>query len=81
MTRARRTVEDCRRRKGNDLKCVINMSIGGPKSTSVNTAIDNAVRAGLHVVVAAGNDATDACNKSPASAPLVNGGCIILRIF
>ena len=49
-------------------KCVFNMSLGGGKSTSLNTAVNNAVAAGVTVVVAAGNSNADACNYSPASA-------------
>ena len=51
-----------------DLKCVANMSLGGGFSSSLNQAVDNAVAAGVTMVVAAGNDSTDACSKSPASA-------------
>jgi cerevisin len=32
--------------------------------------VNNAVKKGLHVVVAAGNNGVDACNESPASAKL-----------
>ena len=48
---------------------VANMSLGGGYSSSVNLAVANAVSAGLTMVVAAGNEGQDACNKSPASAP------------
>lgn len=48
---------------------VINMSLGGGYSTASNTAISNAIAAGITVVVSAGNDNNDACDKSPASAP------------
>lgn len=58
-------VRDCAGSK----KCVINMSLGGGKSTSINDAVEKAVDAGVHVVVAAGNEDTDACTKSPASEP------------
>lgn len=47
---------------------VINMSISGSYSTTLNTAIANAVAAGVSCVVAAGNDNVDASTKSPASA-------------
>ncbi|KAI8866057.1 subtilisin-like protein [Ramicandelaber brevisporus] len=47
---------------------VINMSLGGSKSTTVNAAASAAVKAGVHVAVAAGNSAADACTFSPASA-------------
>ena len=46
-----------------------NMSLGGGLSTSLNTAINNSVNAGVVWAVAAGNDyATNACTLSPASA-------------
>ena len=47
---------------------VINMSISGNASSSVNYAVNNAVASGIVCVVAAGNDNTDASTKSPASA-------------
>ncbi|CAG8737083.1 20144_t:CDS:2, partial [Racocetra persica] len=47
---------------------VINMSLGGDKSIATNDAVDAAVREGIVVAVAAGNDNDDACNESPASA-------------
>lgn len=48
---------------------VVNMSLGGPKSSALNTAVENLSKAGVVVVVAAGNNGTNACNYSPASAP------------
>lgn len=45
-----------------------NMSLGGGKSTSLDRAVDAAVKAGIHFAVAAGNDNADACNYSPAAA-------------
>lgn len=48
---------------------VANMSLGGGKSTAVNNAITRLTNAGVSVAVAAGNENTDACNSSPASAP------------
>ncbi len=48
---------------------VINMSLGsGNVSTSLNSKINDAVEAGITVVVAAGNGSEDACDWSPASA-------------
>ncbi|KAI8867273.1 subtilisin-like protein [Ramicandelaber brevisporus] len=54
--------------RGGSKGSVISMSLGGGKSTTVNTAASNAVKAGVHVAVAAGNESQDACNVSPASA-------------
>ncbi len=48
---------------------VINMSLSGGASSSVNTAVRNTVNAGVVIAVAAGNSNTDACGSSPASAP------------
>ncbi|MFZ9651521.1 MAG: fibronectin type III domain-containing protein, partial [Ilumatobacteraceae bacterium] len=48
---------------------VANLSLGGSFSTSLNTAIANAVADGIAVVVAAGNNNRLACSYSPASAP------------
>lgn len=48
-------------------KGVINMSIGGPRSTIVNNVIRKMTRKGYKIVVAAGNEASDACGSSPAS--------------
>lgn len=45
-----------------------NMSLGGGKSTSLDRAVDAAVKAGIHFAVAAGNDNADACNYSPAAS-------------
>jgi subtilisin family serine protease len=49
-------------------RSVANMSLGGLVSNAVNEAVDNAVASGLVMVVAAGNDRSDACKYSPASA-------------
>lgn len=48
-------------------KGIINMSIGGPRSQIVNNVIRKMVQQGYKIVVAAGNEAKDACNTSPAS--------------
>jgi subtilisin family serine protease len=47
------------------------MSLGGVRSTAVNSAAANAVSAGVFFAVAAGNDGADAGNSSPASEPTV----------
>lgn len=50
-------------------RSVVNMSLGGNYSPSVNTAVQKLTKAGVVVVVAAGNESQDACHTSPASAP------------
>ncbi|MFF3291438.1 S8 family peptidase [Streptomyces sp. NPDC003023] len=47
---------------------VLNASLGGNKSTAVNNAADALAASGVLPVVAAGNEAQNACNVSPASA-------------
>ncbi|GAA4065783.1 S8 family peptidase [Actinomadura miaoliensis] len=47
---------------------VANLSLGGPKSTALNTAMTNLSKSGVFVAVAAGNENQNACNTSPASA-------------
>lgn len=46
---------------------VANMSLGGSKSTAVNSAAASIVNAGVFLAVAAGNDGANAANSSPAS--------------
>lgn len=45
---------------------VANMSLGGPSSPALDQATSNLIAAGVTVVVAAGNDNSNACNFSPA---------------
>ena len=45
---------------------VVNMSLGGPASAPLDTAVNSLIAAGVSVVVAAGNSAADACLSSPA---------------
>jgi subtilisin family serine protease len=45
---------------------VVNMSLGGGASASLDDAVRSLVASGVSVVVAAGNDGKDACNTSPA---------------
>ncbi len=47
---------------------VANMSLGGGASSAIDTAVNNAVNAGVFVAVAAGNENQNACNVSPARA-------------
>jgi len=51
-----------------NFKGVINMSLGGGKSVVENNALNTAFDSGCIFVVAAGNESSDACNVSPASA-------------
>ncbi|KAE8766147.1 S8 family peptidase [Georgenia thermotolerans] len=48
---------------------VANLSLGGPNSAALNTAVENLSASGVAVVVAAGNEGRNAANVSPASAP------------
>lgn len=47
---------------------VVNMSLGGGASTTLDAAVQRLVSAGFSVVVAAGNSNVDACTQSPARA-------------
>ncbi|GEQ67740.1 hypothetical protein JCM33374_g1405 [Metschnikowia sp. JCM 33374] len=46
----------------------LNLSLGGSASRVIDQAVNAAVSAGVHVVVAAGNENQNACNVSPARA-------------
>jgi subtilisin family serine protease len=48
---------------------VVNMSLGGPASSTLDEAVENLISRGITVVAAAGNDNVDACNHSPARTP------------
>jgi subtilisin family serine protease len=48
---------------------VLNISIENPNSPALNNAIRQAVNAGITVVVAAGNNASNAATSSPANSP------------
>jgi subtilisin family serine protease len=50
--------------------CVANMSLGGGYSNALNKAVAAAVNAGIVMVVAAGNESSNACEFSPASESL-----------
>jgi hypothetical protein len=47
---------------------VVNMSLGGAASATLDDEVNRLVAAGLPIVVAAGNESVDACNTSPARA-------------
>ena len=60
-------VADCRRSfQGQPWRCVANLSIGGNRNNVMNRAVRNAVRDGVVIVAAAGNEEDDACRYSPA---------------
>ena len=59
-------VDDMASRSG---PAVVNMSLGGPYSSIVNSRVAELVAAGITVVVASGNESQNSCNVSPASAP------------
>lgn len=47
---------------------IVSMSLGGGYTQSVNTAVQSLHSLGIIVVVAAGNDQADSCQRSPASS-------------
>lgn len=48
---------------------VANMSLGGPASAALDTAVTNSIASGVTYAVAAGNSGADACGFSPADVP------------
>jgi len=58
--------------KNSERPSIINLSLGGGISSALDNSATNAVSAGVHVVVAAGNDGANADNTSPARAAKVN---------
>jgi subtilisin family serine protease len=50
---------------------VANLSLGGGYSQATNDAVTRLANTGVFVAVAAGNENQNACNVSPASAPVV----------
>ncbi|GIH96219.1 S8 family peptidase [Planobispora siamensis] len=45
---------------------VANMSLGGSASTALDTSVRNSINSGVVYALAAGNESTNACNRSPA---------------
>lgn len=59
---------------------VMNLSITGPLSNSLNSAVSRAIADGIVVVTAAGNNAKDACGYSPGSvSDTINVGAVELN--
>lgn len=54
---------------GNHVKpAVANLSLGGKSNPTLDLAVQNAIKAGVHFVLSAGNDrGKDSCTKSPAN--------------
>ncbi|MFM7873828.1 MAG: S8 family serine peptidase, partial [Actinomycetota bacterium] len=50
-------------------QAIVNMSLGGSASGTIDAAVTKLTNSGIVVVVAAGNERTDACTRSPARAP------------
>jgi subtilisin family serine protease len=48
---------------------VVNMSLGGGSSPTLDWAVNNLINLDVVVAVSAGNSATDACTQSPARVP------------
>lgn len=69
---------DKRKAAGGDFKgSVMGMSLASTVPVqSINDAIDAAIKAGIHTVVAAGNNGGDACNVSPAASGGTQGPAI-----
>ena len=74
-TRLRRRRHDVQRHRRPRLRAqpslgpaVANLSLSGSKSTALNDAVKMLVASGVAVSVAAGNEGTSACTKSPAGA-------------
>ncbi|CAJ0750627.1 4789_t:CDS:2, partial [Entrophospora sp. SA101] len=55
--------------KSSNKNTVVNMSVGSFYLAAFNNVVKSLTDASAHVVSAAGNNATDACFVSPASAP------------
>jgi subtilisin family serine protease len=52
-------------KQSNPSKAVVNMSLGGGVSATLDAAVNRMITAGFTLVVAAGNSAADACQSSP----------------
>ena len=50
-------------------RAIVSMSLAGDYFQAINDAVRNLYSLGIPVIVAAGNDWSDACSRSPASSP------------
>ena len=65
------------RAHGANQPAVANLSMGTPSSAALNAAVDRAVADGVTVTVAAGNEAGNACDMSPANdASVITVGAV-----
>lgn len=55
--------------RNHDGPAVVNLSAGGPRSAALDSAVSKAIASGLSFVVAAGNEADNACSSSPGRLP------------
>lgn len=57
-------------KKNPNVRSIISMSLGGGYSTAMNRAVENMIKQSntFYIVVASGNENSDACRTSPASA-------------
>lgn len=70
---------DARKSNADFKGSVLSMSLASSgKVDAIDQALDAAIQAGVHVVVAAGNAGTDACAGSPASAGGTHGPAIVV---
>lgn len=68
---------DARKQEADFVGSVLSMSFGTDSvSDSLTNAIKQAVSAGIHASIAAGNKGVDACTSSPANAGGVQGGAV-----
>ena len=63
-------IQDAQRDANKTKRAVVNLSLGGSASVSMDRAVQKIVESNIPVIVAAGNDNANACNTSPAREPL-----------
>ena len=63
-------IQDAQLDANKNKRAVVNLSLGGSTSVSMDRAVQKMVESNIPVIVAAGNDNANACNTSPAREPL-----------